>query len=56
MASLCLIPNKSIAVVAFTAIILIGRFVPQADPVGRSKSPTLGHFKIPHPDDRLMVH
>ena len=24
-------------------------------PVGRSKSPSNGHFKIPHPDARLMV-
>jgi len=24
-------------------------------PVGRSNSPTSGHFKIPHPDGRMMV-
>jgi hypothetical protein len=24
-------------------------------PVGRSNSPTFGHFKFPHPDERLMA-
>jgi TPR repeat protein len=27
----------------------------EKNPVGRSKSPSNGHFKIPHPDVRLMV-
>jgi hypothetical protein len=26
-----------------------------ATPVGRSNSPTFGHFKFPHPDERLMA-
>jgi putative transposase len=25
------------------------------NPVGRSNSPTFGHFKIPHPDERLAA-
>jgi hypothetical protein len=25
------------------------------DPVGRSNSPTYGHFKIPHPDELVIM-
>ena len=25
-------------------------------PDGRSNSPTFGHFKLPHPDERVRAH
>ena len=40
------------AVREIIANVLIPRGVP---PVGRSNSPTFGHFKFPHPDDRLTA-